>query len=287
MISCEGSFIRGAVVDVKGDPLPGVAVTVGESDAQAVTDARGQYKLSYSPGSHELHFMKTGYTSGHLVLDLAAPRPVSAQTVSLWCLPPGAGVYLFDEFKYRKAAGIEPKPFSSTGGGLVYGIPRLPSMPETLDREPLLVAYKTPHYDMQFARIETVKAAAEANAAPQEIWAPAMSRPTEVIPIDEPERVLLQIRYPAPLEPGLYAIHWGAFNGNIESEPQAFLFRIIDPARPVEPEPAQTPPEKPQPVKKKTSKSEKNRPEKPKIQKEVSTGPADAEASPEQPSSTR
>ena len=45
-------------------------------------------------------------------------------------------------------------------------------------------------------------------------------------PVDEPERYLQQIRLAEPLEPGLYAVHWGALAGHKTSETRAFVFQI-------------------------------------------------------------
>ena len=49
-------------------------------------------------------------------------------------------------------------------------------------------------------------------------------------PLDEPDRLLVELAPAAMLEPGTYAVHWGAFEGLASLEPRVFLFRVPDPA---------------------------------------------------------
>ena len=250
-VSCEQCVVRGTVADVKGEALPGVSVSANNSEAQALTDALGEYKLSCKPGRVELSFMKTGYTSGLLDIEAAGSGGVKATGVTLWCLPQSAGVYLFEDFRYRKLVQIEPKPFVMEKGNaaadtlqtpaanaalsIMYGIARLPEMEEALARKPLLIAFKMPRYDIQLCRLHPVKAKPlEPNPAIQEAWGPEAPVPTGADPIDEPDRCLTELQIAEALEPGVYAIHWGALEGATATDPRAFVFRIFDPEKPTE-----------------------------------------------------
>lgn len=242
-VSCDRCVVRGTVADVKGEALPGVSVNANNGEVQALTDARGEYKLSCKPGRVELSFMKTGYTSGLLDIEAAGPREVKAREVTLWCLPQSAGIYLFEDFRYRKLAQIEPKPFiledenpaANAALSIVCGIARLPEMEEALARKPLLIAFKTPRYDIRLCRLHPVKARpVEPNPAIQEPWVPEAVVPTGTEPIDEPERFLTEIKVFETLEPGVYAVHWGALEGSTTTDPRAFVFRIFDPEKPAE-----------------------------------------------------
>jgi len=240
-VSCERCVIHGAVADVKGEALPGVSVSANNGEVQALTNAIGEYKLSCKPGPIELSFMKTGYTSGLLEIEATGPREVKTIEVTLWCLPQSAGVYLFENFRYRKLAQIETKPFIEEGKNsktdptvsIMYGIGRLPEIAEVVIQKPLLIAFKMPRYDIQLCRLRPVKAkSVEPNPAIQEIWCPEAHVPTATEPIDEPERFLTEIKIFEPLEPGVYAVHWGALEGFTDTDPRTFIFRIFDPEKP-------------------------------------------------------
>jgi hypothetical protein len=51
-------------------------------------------------------------------------------------------------------------------------------------------------------------------------------------PIDEPEKLLVQLKPAGPLTPGVYGVHWGALEGHASTDPFVFLFRVADPAPP-------------------------------------------------------
>lgn len=238
-VACDRAVIEGTANDTKGEALPGVVVTVEGGEAQAVTDALGRYKIPYEPGAVELVFMKTGYTPGRLVIEIAELRHVSARPVALWCLPQSPGAYLFEDYRYRPAAPETPKPFTTPdGAGIVHGIQRLPDLEETVFREPVLVVFKMPLYDVRLCRLSTVQAAppeaassAGADVETKEVWQAEAPLPVEVLPVDEPKRRLAQLRLFRPLESGVYAVHWGSLEGYASTDPRAFLFRVIDPAQ--------------------------------------------------------
>lgn len=225
--SCRECVIRGTVVDFAGEALPGVAVGTADGDRQALTNALGEYKLKCKTGTMELCFIKTGYTAGHLALDIAEPRSVTARPVVLWCLPPGAGIYLLEDYAYRKTFSMAPRPFASKSGGLVYGLNQLPELPETVAGRPQIISHKLPFHDVAVCRLDTTEASPlEAVDTTQEVWVEAEPLVVAVRPIDEPERALWEIQLSDDLAPGVYAVHWGALNGHESTDPRVFLFRV-------------------------------------------------------------
>ncbi len=240
--SCTKCVVRGKIVDFADEELPGVAVTVVGRDVQDLSNSRGDYKIACFPGQLELLFMKTGYTVGHLIVDVNEPRGVDAKTIRLWRLPPEAGIFLLENFRYIKTFAMEPKPFSSLDGKLAFVIPRLPDLPETTAADPAIMLHKAPNFDVSLCRLALTEASPlEATGVKQDVWAPERDYAVAVRPIDEPERTLWEVAVTESLEPGVYALHWGAFEGHISTDPRTFLFRVIGPeAAETEPAPENT-----------------------------------------------
>ncbi len=230
LLGCERNVIRGMVVDVKGDLLPGVAVSVAGTEFQGLTDALGRYTVAYEPGALVLDFMKTGYTPGRLELEVNETRPVEASQVMLWPLPPNKGVYLFDDYQYRETYPTEPKAHVSHDGvERVYAVKRL-GVVETTKREPTIICYRMRPYDVRMCRLEfskvTVRAEKQVRQVP--LWIPVWTWPLSVGAIDEPERLLLHLNLPRPLEPGVYAVHWGALEGQTTLDSRVFIFSVVE-----------------------------------------------------------
>jgi len=246
---CGRCVVRGTVVDVTGEPLPGVAVTAPGFEAEGLTDALGRYRLACPPGSVELVFVKTRYTAGRLALELPGPGPVTANPVSLWRLPSESGLYLFENYRYRKTAPVGLKTFTASGGKPVFGVNRLPELEWTTQPRPLLVAHGVPTYDVRFCRLVQSEAAPlEAPNSAQPVWLNGEDLPVEMVPIDEPERMLWEVHMLQDLTPGIYALHWGAFQGFTNTDERVFLFEVAEesasqaPAEPLaEPPPAGEP----------------------------------------------
>ena len=244
-LSCERALIEGAVTDVKGEALPGVAVSVVNGKSQATTNALGRYRIQYRPGPLELAFMKTGYTSGSLTLEVTEERRVKARTVELWRLPRNAGVFLFEDYRYKAAEPIQPKPFSSPKGGIVHGIRKLPALESTPHAKPLVIMSRMPSYDVCLCPLHIEEGIAPESVSlgvpgePQDIWTGGPSLTLEVAPIDEPKALLLEVRLFDPLTPGVYALHWGTLDGYSNTDSRAFLFRVDGPEDSEGPAPVQ------------------------------------------------
>jgi hypothetical protein len=237
----QNVHIQGRVVDVRGQALPGVAVSVRDTEFEAITDGVGTYALRCAPGPFLLEFVKTGYTPGHLDLQQATPEDtgyaverIPAIDVVLWPLPPGKGIFVFNQerARYQEASPAEPKRFLSRDRGAIFGIQIEPEL--TLETDtPFLISHKLPAYDVHLDRLQQMEVALpQTNAAPaftQKAWVKGAPISIAAAPVDEPGQLLIEIRPFQPLDPGIYAMHWGALDGYTSTEARIYLFKITDP----------------------------------------------------------
>ncbi len=235
--------IQGRVVDVNQHALPGVAVGIRGAEYDAVTDALGYYELRCAPGPLSLEYLKTGYTPGRLEhMDPAIMgegfhiRFVKAVDVLLWPLPPGKGLFLFqrEQARYLEANPAQAKPFIGKDGP-VFGIQTAPEL-KLNDTQPFLASYRLPAYDVRLDKLHEAETALPATMAPpaftERAWVREANVPIVAIPIDEPGEYLLELRPAQPLEPGRYALHWGALDGHTSTEERLYLFEIAAPETP-------------------------------------------------------
>lgn len=290
LAGCEQTvIIRGAVTDVQGDRLPGVAVTVQGSDAQTLTDPRGLYSLRCAPGALSLQYLKTDYTPGRLDLETGGLRTVEAPAVKLWPLPDAKGIYFFEKGRYQATSRTTPKRFSAKDLGNVLGT-RINVETETLNTQPLIISYKLPSYDIRINRLKQVEAAPQTEGAPpaktasadtkettpaEQIWVSGETISVITEPIDEPDRLLVELRLAAPLTPGTYAVQWGAFEGHASTNPNVYLFRIVEPAPPENAAEEAAPEQNAPPKEEAPKKPEKQKTEKPKAPEETPVPPSE------------
>lgn len=230
LAACNRSLISGKVVNIKGEALPGVAVHVEGTRFQALTDGLGQYRIPYTPGKVVLHFMKTGYTPGTLEIAADSPRQIEAQAVSLWELPLDKGVYLYENFRYREATKVMPEPFVTKGNHTVYATRRWPEI-ETTANAPLILCYKMPDWDVRFCRMDLTELQTHLPGGGLEeaqVLAQTKTIPARLLAIDQPEGLLHQLELSGPLEPGTYAVHWGALDGASDRDARIFMFSVVD-----------------------------------------------------------
>lgn len=235
---CElKTSVQGSVFDVKGEQLPGVAVTLRGTEVEDITSGTGGYALSCPPGPAILDFIKTGYTRGRLDLVVPDSGVVQATEVRLWPVPAGQGVYLYENFRYREATRIEPQPFRLAGRGPVLAS-KVPPGLQTFNTQPLIIYTLLPSYDTALYRMAAVNAAhpqAEIEAVDGEpVWIVDSPVTAVIVPVDEPDRQLLELRPTEPLTPGIYAVSWGAFDGYTSTHASAYLFEVVDPNAPDE-----------------------------------------------------
>lgn len=231
LCGCDRTSISGTVTDVQGVPLPGVAIIAEGAEGQTLTDSLGRYTLSAPLGVSGIRMVKDGYTSGFLALETTSNRSVAARVIALWKLPHGAGVYLVENYQFRSMTECDPKPFATEAGPL-YAIRLVAPSEKTTELKPLMMGHKVPPYDMRLARLRPVKVTGPEGGF--EVWTVETAIPVEAVPVDEPERYLVELRIVDPLKPGTYAMHWGALDGRKSAEPRAFVFTVEDPNQPVQ-----------------------------------------------------
>ena len=226
--ACTSTVVKGLVTDDRGEALPGVVVQVGGGERQVQTDARGRFRIRYPSEAFQLEFSKSGYASARLIMDVEEGRRGPTVT-QLWKLPPNAGVYLYEDFHYTSTGWVLPKPFFMADGAVAYGTRRGPT-PATRAGKPVIICYRTPRYDARLSRLVLADAAqpgSKIRAFP--VWTAAGTVAADLIPIDEPQGTLLQLELNQPLEPGAYAVHWGALDGYTTLENRMFMFEVIEP----------------------------------------------------------
>lgn len=209
--------------------MPGVAVSAEGSQAQALTDGLGEYAIAYTPGRVILTFAKTGFTSGRLEIDATDAQGVNATDVQLWRLPMSKGVYLFEAPEYTRLGTTVPVRYQTKGLGTLYGIEKWQDV-ATLNKTPLLIAYRTSQYEARLYRLELLEFEvddAKRKDSKVKAWVPVEAIQVAMTAIDEPLRQLMQVRYDGELNPGIYAVHWGSLDGQAQIENNsAYLFRI-------------------------------------------------------------
>ena len=241
LAGCERNKIRGRVLDVQGETLPGVAVHVEGTEFQALTTPLGEYTIDYQPGALALNFIKSGFTPGRLELKVDQLKGVEAADVMLWRLPEGWGVYLVEDARYAAVNPVVPDVFTTVTDATVCGVKKGPDA-STTNPNPMIVCYKLPRNEVRLCRMAPVEIEArlpdakgavdKAKGQKITVWTVKEKLPVTVTRIDEPEGLLQQLQYNGPLAPGCYAVHWGALEGHTELDKRIFYFNVVDPNAP-------------------------------------------------------
>lgn len=245
----QNALLRGKVNDISGQELPGVVVRVTGSSYEGLSNANGDYSFRVASGNLEIDFAKTGYAPVHMSVTVPSLGILDLEPVRLWPLPVAEGVYTFINFRYQATERPRVNRYIVKDKGFAFGTPVEPGVtidyadPKACPEEnpPRLIAHKMPAYDAHLCRLQKVKASLaqtgllstndkknEKIPYNEDIWIAAESIPLISKPLDEPERQLLELRPTQALEPGAYAIHWGALDGYDGIDHRAFLFSIVE-----------------------------------------------------------
>lgn len=233
-----------------GEPLPGVSVKVEAAQVHAVTNGTGWFgnrgnRLAVPPGAWEIDYIKSGFTVAQQSVETGGARSMDVPTVTLWPLPAAKGVYVFDGGTYDPLTRATPERYTGLDNAPVHGIKQEAEL--ALEALPAyFISHKMANYDWQLARLEQVRVlrpGVAVESGPDEeidegltepVWAATVRLPIETLPVDLPEQQLWRIRPAASMPPGMYALHWGALEGDTTTEESIYLVRIKDSA----PEPA-------------------------------------------------
>ncbi|MCH7958794.1 MAG: carboxypeptidase regulatory-like domain-containing protein [Candidatus Hydrogenedentes bacterium] len=230
LTGCGRVALQGRVTTIQGEALPGVAVYESKVDDGRLTNARGGYRLLRRPGPVLLRFSKTGYSPAELRLNVKPGKTVPVPTVRMWQLPERAGVYILDESGYTETTWVNPKNFFMAEGGMAYATRREPAA-TAVGTAPQIICYKTPRYNARLSRLRRAEAKLGAGDTQTfEVWTAGGTIPVDLVPVDEPEGMLLRLRTEHALDPGVYAVHWGALDGYTTLESRAFMLTIAEEA---------------------------------------------------------
>ena len=230
----RGATIMGSVHDIKGQTLPGVAVTCVETGDQVITGPLGSYRVRFQPGPVTVTFIKSGYTPGILEMDSGGESTIEAEPVRLYRLPVDSGVYFFENLAYRAVDSILPERFVAVDPplGAIYGTRRR-TVSTTEDRLPTLIGFRVPRGGASLYRLRSLDMKVMGprdQEIPVEGWVPANAVEVDMAPIDEPDGLLRVLQLEEELEPGRYALHWGALDGDRDLDQRAFIFDVVEPA---------------------------------------------------------
>jgi len=244
-------YLRGVVTDVGGQTLPGVVVKIKDTEYEGLTDATGRYSFGATTGNLQVEFFKTGYTPAHIEVTVESLGRVEAPTVSLWPLPVSEGVYFCRNYRFYEAAHPRPNRYQVKDAGEAWGTPVNTDLiipwadPQSGGEQnpPFMVGHKVPAYDARMHKMKKVNAALiqmpnrlsadqkpeKEMQYPEEIWVAEQAIEMYSKVLDEPEKLLVELRAAAPLSPGVYAIHWGALEGYDSIDPRIFMFELREP----------------------------------------------------------
>lgn len=235
--ACSGPRIEGRVESVHGEAIPGVAVKIRDQRFHALTTGLGVYSIPFESGDLALEFIKSGYAPAELELPVYERRDVEATTVKMWRLPSSNGVFLYRDKRYFGATPYIPDRFE-TEDNVFFGTKR-PIDAETFDSQPMLMIHRMPVEGLAFSRLERLEITLKVEGGqetPVEAWVATVPLPIAARAVDYPARLLHQIDTGGPLPPGAYAVHWGALAGNSAIDRGMYMFRVVDPNAPAEPD---------------------------------------------------
>lgn len=229
LTGCDRAIVSGRVLTIDGETLPGVVVTVeDEPGLDALTNSLGEYRLIPPVGPHALRYTKSGYAPAVSAVDVAPRAAIAMDDVIMWRLPRSKGVYLYEDGRFISATHAEPRTFLLEGETADYAIRGQVGV-RTENTEPLILCYHMPRYEARLTRLRVATAQLkEGQDYTFEVFARGGSTPVRLMPVDQPEGMLMQVVVDEPFEEGVYALHWGALVGDTILEARAYLFEIGD-----------------------------------------------------------
>lgn len=227
--SCGQVTIEGQVVNPQGEALPGVVVQKGRGGSQDLTDVRGRYRLRLEPGANRLSYSKSGYTVAERDLNVPNARSMPVEDTTLWPLPLQPGVFLVENHRYRETQRFVPSRFYLADETVALGIEAEPRARIT-DPIPFILCYRTPRYDARLSRLVEAQASRPRSTSETfPVWVAGGTLAVSLKPIDQPNADLLRVAIDQPLEPGVYAVHWGALEGYNTLDNHLYVFELLPP----------------------------------------------------------
>ncbi|MCX8065137.1 MAG: carboxypeptidase-like regulatory domain-containing protein [Candidatus Hydrogenedentes bacterium] len=242
LASCEMVIFRieGEVVDINGEPLPGVCVSSSQTFDYAITDAKGKFYFTSLKPVSKIDLIKSDYLPIRIELTQMQNAKVNLGKITLVLKPFTQGVYYYDRLSKRyimlsysqvKRVKFEENIF-------------LPSVARNeivkVKVSPLtLYVYKMPHYDVKLYRMKLVDLKIDKSGEGKLKDKTEKEEQSQVFVPDEPvmvhtrfismvDNTLFIIEPLRELEPGYYCINWGAFETPFPKIPDNYLFEYED-----------------------------------------------------------
>ncbi|HOV32163.1 MAG TPA: hypothetical protein PLX23_02215 [Candidatus Hydrogenedens sp.] len=245
--SCEVAYVvKGKVLTINGEPLPGVSVSSPETLKHVITDAKGDFVLYLQKPVNTLDFLKSDYLPMKVPITGWKETNAFSIKISLTPKPIAPGIYLLEENKNRYVP-------LSKGKVERIQIEEKNSIPAIKLKEPLhikdiyprLFVYRLPQYDLTLYKMteykeeekdiikEKKKRDKEEN---KDIQKETQEQDDKIILIpDEPilihtefltelEPSLFVVRSINELKPGVYCLNWRAFEVPFPRMNDCFLF---------------------------------------------------------------
>lgn len=238
---CSRTQLTGIVMNHEGEALPGVSVHARGTELHALTNALGEYRISAPPGEYTLLYAKTGYTIFDQVVRADEAANSAVPDVHLWNLPPENSVFLYQNAIYTPTTWVIPKRYYMADGTTDYGTRREPEVYSD-DAIPLLICYRTPRYEARLTRLQEKEAQLPTRLQEKEaqspgddsqtfmIWSAGGTVSVDLVPVVLSDPRLLKLEILEPLQPGRYAVHWGALEGYTAMDERMFIFEITEKA---------------------------------------------------------
>lgn len=226
--------VYGIVTNPEGETLPGVSVRLtNNSEVSAITNVLGEYRLNTKPGRHSIQYAKSGYTlvNTDLVLEKTSSRLLPK--IKMWNLPPGNSVFFYNKTLYTPTTWLKPKRYFMADNGPSFGTTRDPDL-LTDESMPFIVCYRMPRYDARLTRLQQRKAQLPQDETQTfDVWVPSGTISVNLDPVVPSDPSLLKVKLYEHLEPGRYALHWGALDGYTTIDDRMYMFEILEKPNPL------------------------------------------------------
>jgi len=229
LAGCNRTGVYGIVTNPEGETLPGVSVRLTDnSEISAITNVLGEYHLNAKPGRHSIQYAKSGYTlvNTDLLLEKSSSRLLPK--IEMWNLPQSNSVFFYNKTLYSPTTWLKPKRYFMIDNGPSFGTTREPEL-LTDESMPFIVCYRMPRYDARLTRLQQRKAQLPQDETQTfDVWVPSGTISVNLDPVVPSDPSLLKVNLYEHLEPGRYALHWGALDGYTTIDDRMYIFEILE-----------------------------------------------------------
>ncbi len=236
--------IEGQVVDLNGEPLPGVCVTPQQTSDYAITDAMGKFYFTLRKPVTKLKFLKSDYLPVEIEIPHFKNNRVDVGRITLTLKPFSAGVYYYDNSlgRYVMLSFSQAKRIKLDDNSLLFPSLELNEIVQVRVSPLILYIYRMPYYDIKMYRLKVVDIRASRVGGDKSGYKSKVeagkAEGTQVLIPDKP--IIVHTRFISSidnslfiLEPldnldeGYYCVNWGAFETPFPKIVDNYLFRVV------------------------------------------------------------